>query len=284
MDDLVFEISFGGYGSSKDAVLDVSADVYDGAWEDNGVLDAVAGDGRVFADDDRAGGVSLDGGGLVNVISAREEEAGFEIGVQGAGVEPGSFELARQDGFALVNEGLDGVGDLVLAACGRLESWEDRPDFGSKEVETGHCEVGLGVLGLFDEFNDAVPFDVGDSESGRVFNRHDEVEVRAAGRLEFVFELGERAVVDCVAQIENEGVASDELFGKAYGVGKPLGFWLTDEGELDAEFGAVAEPFSHRGFVFADDDADFRDPHLLHSIEGVLHRDPVRQREKRLRD
>ncbi len=284
VDDLVFKIAVRRDWSGEDAVFDVSVDANRCPREDDGVFDAVTGDGCAFSDHNWTNRFALDGGGWVNVISAGEEEAGFEVGVEGSGVEPGSFELARKDGFALIDEGLDGIRDLVFAPCRGLEGGKNGPDLRSKEVETGHGEVGFRVLRLFHKLDDTIAFDIGNSEPRGIFDGHDEVEVGATGGLELVFEFCEGAVVDGISEVQHEGVSGDEFFGEADGVGEAFGLGLAHKGKLDVELGAIAEALAHGGFVFADDDADFGDPHLLHAVEGVLHRHSVCQREERLGD
>ena len=72
-----------------------------------------------------------------------------------AGVEPPALEDLVADGVAAVDEPLDGIGDLELAARGRFDGGDGLVDGGGEQVDADEGEVRRRVDRLLDEADDA---------------------------------------------------------------------------------------------------------------------------------
>ena len=86
---------------------------------------------------------------IVYPLTATDQElAGLEERVEGAGVEPHAFIYTGKDGVPSVDQHLDGIRDLVLAASARLQVRENVPNLRAEEVEARHREVGFRLRRL----------------------------------------------------------------------------------------------------------------------------------------
>ena len=93
----------------------------------------------------------------------------FEHVREAAGVLPPAAHDVRFDGRAGVDQPLDGVGDLQLAATGRLDRLRRLVDARREHVDADEREVGRGLLRLLHQARDAaVGVQLGDAEVLRV--------------------------------------------------------------------------------------------------------------------
>ena len=150
--------------------------------------DVAAGDAGAGADDGRAAHVRVEqlGAGLdddaaldparalqlaVDARLERLEHPGvrLEQRVLLAGVEPPALEHLVADGVAVVDQPLDGVGDLELAAPRRLDGGDRLVHERREQVDADEGEVRRRVGRLLDEAHDlAAGAELGDAEALRV--------------------------------------------------------------------------------------------------------------------
>ena len=95
--------------------------------------------------------------------AVEDEPVGLEHVVQAAGVLPPAAHDVRLDAAAAVDEVLDRVGDLELAAGARLDRARGVVDAGREHVDADEREVGLRLGRLLDEPHDAVAVELGDA-------------------------------------------------------------------------------------------------------------------------
>src|SRR5581483_6885230 len=161
-----------------------------------------------------------------------------------AGVAPESFEHVRLERAALGVPVVD-VGDLELAAAGRLELRQELPDLLVVEVDAGH-DIGTGRIGgLLDDANDPPAVELGYAEMPEVLLLVDarEDDTRAPLlRLEPLDDRPERALEDVVGEEDAATLAADEPLRKPERLGDPAGLLLVGVQEpLDPVLVAVAE-------------------------------------------
>ena len=146
---------------------------------------------------------------------------------------------------AAVDEPLDRVGDLQLAARGGLDRLGGGVDDRREHVDADEREVGLRLRRLLDEaldgavaaeLRDAVVLGVGD-------RREEDHRVRAAGA-ELRGQLLDAALEEVVAEVHDERVRAEERLGGEDGVGEPERLVLDDV--LDATPNCEPSPVAAR--------------------------------------
>ena len=264
-------LDLGGHDSAAGADGGEGADegvLDDGAGPDgDGAADGGPGDGRPGADVDAA----VDDGGLVDlavdggVDPFEEESVGFEEGGEFPGVDPPAGQEFAAHPASLVDEPLDGVGDLEFTARRGFDGGDGLVDTGVEEVHADEGEVGRWVGGLLDESDHvAGVVEFGDAEPVRVGHLLEEDLrvgwlVAGARRAEGVDEGGEVLFQEVVAEVHDEVVLAEELPGDEHAVGEPEGLVLWQVGDGGPEGRAVAEGVHDLVSGVADDDTDLGD-------------------------
>ena len=146
-----------------------------------------------------------------------------------------------------VDQPLDGVGDLQLAARRRLDRPHRLVDRRVEQVDADEGEVRRRVGRLLDERDDvAVGVERGDAEAVRVGHLLEQDlgrrrVGRRPGRLEGADERGEVLLEQVVAEVHHEVVVAEEVAGDQHAVGQAERRVLGDVGDRGAEAAAVAE-------------------------------------------
>src|SRR5205809_2546943 len=116
------------------ANLAVDADIR--SRQHDAVIDSPAPNRRAGSDDDACPNLTFDD--PLDLLAASDQETTrLEKRIERARVEPGPLVHSRQNGFATVDQHLDGVRDLVLAPPTGLQVRQHRPDLATEKVESG---------------------------------------------------------------------------------------------------------------------------------------------------
>ena len=116
----------------------------------------------------------------------------------------------RVDALAVVDEPLDRVGDLELLAGARPDRLDRLPDRVVEHVDADEGEVGLRLLRLFGQADDAAVLELRDAELRRVRNlREQDLRVAAEAPV-VVHERRDPVGDDVVAEVHDEGLAAQE--------------------------------------------------------------------------
>ena len=170
---------------------------------------------RAALDDDAPVALRVDELAVDARLDAVEDQpVGLEHVVEAAGVLPPAAHDVRLDAAAAVDEVLDRVGDLQLAARAGLDRPRGVVDAGGEHVDADEREVGRGLGRLLDEPHDAVAVELGDAVVLR--DRATGVSrISASGRVgaEGLDELGDPALQEVVAEVHDERVAVEERLG-----------------------------------------------------------------------
>ena len=155
------------------------------------------------------------------------------------------------DALAVVDQPLDRVGDLELAAGRRLDRRDGVVDVGVEEVDADDREVGRRVGRLLDQLHDlAVGAEHRDAELAGVVDVGEQDlrvtrtppsarpgRVRTFG-LEALDELLQTLLQHVVAEVHDEVVVAEEVAGDQDAVGEPERRVLADVRDLDAPTGS----------------------------------------------
>src|SRR3990172_639559 len=157
-----------------------------------------------------------------------------------AGVDPLTLDDLGADVVAMIQQPLNRVGDLELAAGGRLDAGDRFEDARREHVDAYDGEGGRGVFGLFDDLHQAFALELGDTELAGVGDllKHDAGVVAGSGE---GVDVGDDAVREEVVAEEGHKRGGFHGFpGDADGLGDAAGLELVEVGDLGTEAGAVA--------------------------------------------
>ena len=177
----------------------------------------------------------------------------------------------RLDAAAGVDQPLDRVGDLQLAARRRLDRARGVVDVRREHVDADEREVGGRLLGLLGEPRDgARAVELGHAVVLRV--RHGrEQDQRLGGVLaEVAHELAHPALEQVVAEVHHERRVAEERLGGQHRVGEPGRLVLDDVGDPHPELRAVAGRLADLvAGLGGDDDPDLADARVGHRLDAV---------------
>ena len=181
---------------------------------------------------------------------------------------------------AIVDQPLDGVGDLEFATWRRGDGTHGLVDGVVKQVHPHQGEVRRRVVWLFHQPDHlAVGTDLGHTETlgvvhvgqqdlgcGRVLGFGGFRRTVPVG-LEGVDEPGNALAQQVVAEVHHEVLVAEVVLGDEYAVGQAERGVLGDVGDLDPEPRAVAHRLSDLGPGVTDDDADLGDTGGSHVLD-----------------
>ncbi len=195
---------------------------------------------------------------------------GLQHVVDVAGVLPIPGDGRRTDVQPLVQQPLDGVGDLQFAAGGGGDR-PDRPvDRGTEEVGAHQGQVALGPPRLLLQADDApVGAELGDPEAGRVRHFGEQQPGVARVRPESGHGAGDPADDEVVAEEEQEVVVLQEVPCDEDAVRQAERGLLPDVGDPEAELRAVADGVPNLRGGVTDDDADLGYPRVGDGLQAV---------------
>src|SRR5947207_244669 len=184
----------------------------------------------------------------------------------------------------IVDQALDRVGDLELAAPRRLDPARSVEDRRPEHVDTHEGEVGRRGRGFFDQSHHRV---AGKLRHAVVLGVRDgrEQDQRVWLRSpEGTDQIRDAVAQEVVAEVHHERIAAEELLGGQHRVREPERLGLGDVGDRDAEAGAIAG----RGLDLVarlrrDDDPDLTDARGRQRLDAVEQHRLVRHRDELLR-
>ena len=168
-----------------------------------------------------------------------------------------------------VDQSLDRVGDLELAAGRGSERRGDRMDLRAEEVDAGDREVGDGLLRFLDDAaHSAVTVEDGDAERGRLRDALEEDLARTLGAGEGLGIGGDAVLEEVVAEEHAEGIVAEPFPRGDDRVGQTKRGGLRKIGDAGAKRRAVADGRAYLIPGIADDDADVGDAGLRRAAPG----------------
>ena len=188
-----------------------------------------------------------------------------------ADVDPPAVELDRVDGTTGLNEEIDRVGELVLAAVGRLDEVTRVEDRRGERVESRHHEVARRVVRLLDHFDDLpVLVRVEDAVAGGFLVGDLLNEEGGVGAIFFLAtrDVAEVPAEDVVAEHEHE-VAVDVGLCLEDGVRQAELLALVGVGDRHVAI-LVAVAIDDLFGLVADDDDQLRRARVDQVVENVL--------------
>ena len=215
-----------------------------------------------------------------------DQPVGLQQRGQLARVDPPAVEDLGADPQALVDQPLDGVGDLQLAASGRADGRHRLVDPLVEEVHADQGQVGRRWVGLLDQPDDrAVGVQLGHPEPLRVGDRLEQdlgareplrspaPRVGAMARSRSASNRSTKSLSalleQVVAEVHHEVVRTQEVPGDQHGVGQAQRLRLGEVGDLEAPGRTVADRGPHLRRGVADDDADLLDAGVGDGLEAV---------------
>ena len=221
-------------------------------------------------------------------FNGRDELAGFEQAIVGAGVEPGIAATHDFDvELSLLEVEAVEVGDLEFAAGRGLEVAGQIDDLVVVEVEAGDGVVGLGLLRLFFEAKHfAAGVELGNAVALGVMNMVGEDRCAGAALVGAAEDLVEVvAVEDVVTQHQGRVVVADEVGADDEGLGEAVRAGLDGVLQVDTPFAAVAEKLLEaRGILWGRDDQDVADAGQQQRGQRVVDHRLVVDRQQLLGD
>ena len=235
-------------------------------------------------DDDAPLDLGVDQLALDPMLHAVEDQpVGLQHVVQAPGVLPPALDDVRLDAAVSVDQVLDRVGDLQLAARRGLDRARRVVDQGHEHVDADEREVRLGLRRLLGQGDDAVAVELGDAEVLGVGHRRQEDQRIGLVGLEGGDEVVDAALQQVVAQVHDERRVAQERLGGQDRVGQAGGLVLQDVGDLDAEGRAVAgDLLDLLARLGGDDDPDLLDARLGHRVDAVEEHRAVGDRHQLL--
>ncbi len=162
----------------------------------------------------------------------QQQVVGFEQVGGTAGVLPPPDDRLAHHGGSGLDQALDAVGDLVLAARRGRHAVEHLEEPRREAVQARYREVARRVLRLLDEPHDALAVHLRHPEGGRVLDLHERDE-GVGPRLLKALDEGPRAVLEeVVPQVHAEVVLAHPLAGSQDRVPQPELLVLIDQGDL----------------------------------------------------
>ncbi len=204
-----------------------------------------------------------------------DQPVGLEHVLQAAGVLPPAGHLVGLHREPAVDEVLDGVGDLQLAAARGPDGLGRLHDRRGEHVDPDQGEVAARLRRLLDQGHHAAVLQLGDAVRLRVGHALEQDHRVAGAGAEAVDQLRDAVAQQVVAEVHHEGRAVEVLLGLQHGVGQAERGGLADVGHLQADRRAVADGGLDLGVGVADHDADLGDPRLAQGVEAVEEHRPV---------
>ncbi len=213
-----------------------------------------------------------------------------------AGVDPEAAQQVRADVVALVDEPLNGVGDLQLPARGGRDALGGLEDMRIEAIHADQRQITGGHAGLFDEATNArligqlVPIRAGlqlrHAELGRVLHRReqDTALIAAVRRREGPHDGIERLADQVVAQEHDESLVREELARGEHGVREAERRLLLNELDphLPSPPGAVADRRTNLLMGIAHHDAQVTNPGRHERLDRIEQHRLVGEREQLL--
>ena len=184
----------------------------------------------------------------------------FEHVLQLAGVLPPALDDVRAHGEALVDQVLNGVGDLQLVAKAWLDPIDGVEDLRSEHVDADERQVADPLLRLFHQTDDLPVAKLRDTEHLRVRHLGQQNLCRWSLAAELLDEVSDALVEQVVAQVHHERIVADEVLADLDSVGQAAWRILLDIGDAHAPPRAVAHGGTNLRVRVADDDPDVRMP------------------------
>ncbi len=239
---------------------------------------------RARLDDDAALDLRVDQLAVDAPLDRVEDQAvGLEHVLEPAGVLPPALHDVRLDALAGVDEVLDRVGDLQLAARAGLDRAGGVVDHRREEVDADEREVRLRLRRLLGERDHTVAVQLGDAVVLGVGHRRQQDQRVGSVGLERPDEVLDAALQQVVAEVHDERVAAEERLGRQHRMGEARGLVLDDVGDPHAELRAVA---GRRADLVAglgrDDDPDLLDAGVGHRLDAVEEHRAVGDRDELL--
>ena len=249
-----------------------------------GLLEPLGGDPAVLPGDLLGHGH----GQVLGVLHGADELCGLVQALHGAGVQPRVPAAEGDHGQRpLLQVHPVEVGDLQLAARGRLDLMRLGCHVARVEVESGDCVGALGLDGLLlDGYGPPLRIELHDAEALGVV--HVVAEDRGAARLRVLDGLlqvaGQAvAVEDVVAQHQGARLAGDEVLADSEGLGQAVRARLLGVGEVHAVARAVPEQALEVGQVRRrGDDQDVPDARQHEGGQRVVDHGLVVDRQQLL--
>src|SRR5581483_7468587 len=186
-----------------------------------------------------------------------------------AGVDPAVGNDLRAHVEALVDQILDGVGDLQLVPPRRLDGSRGVEDVPVEHVDADDAQVTRRLLRLLDQPHDPVPFEHGNTHL-RGIGHPGEQDQRVLGAcLEVLHEGPNPALEEVVPQEQDEAILADERLRDEHGVGQAQRSGLLHVGHSHAPAAAVAHGSLDLLFSVADDNAHVADAGRHDVLDGV---------------
>jgi hypothetical protein len=200
-----------------------------------------------------------------------------------AGVLPPAVDHVRIHAQAAVDERLDGVRDLELAAPGRLDRAGGVEDSGGEHVDAHEREVRLRLRRLLDEPRHIAPVQLGDAVVLRIGHRREQDQGVGFLAPELIDEVDDAVAEQVVAQVHDERGVAEEWLRREHGVGEAERLVLLDVLDRDAEVGTVARRVADLvAGLRRDDDAHVPDAGGGHRLDAVEEHGLVRHRHELL--
>ena len=201
-----------------------------------------------------------------------------------SGVLPPAADHLRLDPLPALDQAVDRLGDLQLAAPGGLQGACRIEDRWTEEVDPDQRQVGGRVLRLLDQPNDAVAVQLGDAVGARVVDLREQDQRVGLRLAKGGHEAGDPLREQVVAQVHDEGRVAEEVLGGEHRVreaGRPV---LGDVGDRGAERGAVAGRLADLiAGLGRDHDADLGHARLDQRLDPVEEHGLVGDRHQLLR-
>ena len=223
------------------------------------------------------GGVFVDSSFDSRFERLEDEPVALEQRILLAGVDPPAVEDLVADPVAAIDQPLDRVGDLELAAGRRLYCRDGFMDHWVEEVDADEREIGRRFKGLFDQ-SSHLPgrIQVGDPKLARVIDAGEQDLCRRrfgsttrASSLEAFDELVQPVLEHVVAEVHHEVAIAQEIARDQHAVSEPERSPLRDVRDVNAPARSVANRALDLGSGIADDNADFLDPGLGHGLNAI---------------
>ena len=183
----------------------------------------------------------------------------------------------------MIDQPLDGVGDLQLVSRAGPDGLDGVPDRVVEHVDADESQVRAGLLRLLRQADHGAVGELGDPELLGVRDLREQDLGVAADPPVLLDERGDPVGDQVVTQIHDERFPLQERFRNEHGVREAERIALLDVGELGSEPGAVAQRLPDLVFRLADDDPDAPDPGGHDGLDPVEEHRLVRDRDELLR-
>lgn len=172
----------------------------------------------------------------------------------------------------MLEELLDGFGDLEFAARAGLQMFDDGVDAGREEVHADQREVADELLGFFHEAHDPTVFADGHAETRGVGHACQQDAGVHATRTVGLEQVRDAAVQQVVTQVHHEWVITQVFARDLDGVRESAGSVLQNESEVNvwAKMPVLEVTLDFLAGFRADDHADIGDARPHEILDGVI--------------